>query len=367
MKSPIFLENERAFIKAGGTSPVLGRTIEAYRELSPSSIPTRMELLRNMPGIRQLDRVAAATSKLTFDIVQRKMKVTDFAMKDAAWIADHPDATPAEHYAAQRSLAKEVNSAYGGLNWEALGINKMTQSVLRFALLAPDWTFSNWFNLKGAFEGGPSGKAARAFWIRSAITGVIATQLTSIALSGKRSKDPTSVYLGKDKNGKDVYQNLFFAGAPGDLVNLLKNIQDYGAIGGFGQTLLGKSNAIIRTGVEAATNKNYLGQDIVPKGSGVVSGTGRSLMNLGGEAGPVPFSITNLAQMFLDPKKQYSEKEYITTLLGGTRPRHVVPEGMRQVTSGKKKGDIVPATPRQRNSTLDIIKGRPVFKPSPKK
>ncbi len=361
MKSPVFLENERAFIKAGGTSPVLGRTIEAYRELSPSSIPTRMEILRNMPGFKQLDQLAAGTSKLTFDIVQRKMKVTDFAMKDAKWMADHPEASPEEHYTAQRALAKEVNSAYGGLNWEALGINKMTQSILRFGLLAPDWTFSNWFNLKGAFEGGPGGKAARAFWIRSAITGAIATQLTSVLMSGKASKNPTNVYLGKDKNGKDIYQNLFFAGAPNDAVNLMNNIRDFGVVGGFAQTLYGKSNAIIRTGVEVGTNRNYLGQTIVPKGSGVVAGTGRSLANLGTELGPIPFSLTNFYQMFRDPQKQYTEKEYITTLLGGTRPRHVVPDGMRQVTAGKKKGAIVPAAPKQKNSTLDIIKGRPLY------
>lgn len=367
MKSPVFLENERAFIKAGGTSPILGRTIEAYRELSPSSIPTRMEILRNMPGIKQLDQLAAGTSKLTFDIVQRNMKVTDFAMKDAKWMADHPEASPAEHYAAQRSLAKEVNATYGGLNWEALGINKMTQSILRFGLLAPDWTFSNWFNFKGAFEGGPGGKAARAFWIRSAITGVIATQLTSVLMSGKASKNPTNVYLGKDKNGKDIYQNLFFAGAPNDAVNLMNNIRDFGVVGGFAQTLYGKSNALVRTGVEVGTNRNYLGQTIVPKGSGVVAGTGRSLANLGTELGPVPFSLTNFYQMFRDPQKQYTEKEYITTLLGGTRPRHVVPDGMREVTTGKKKGAIVPATRKQKNSAIDIIKGRPLYKPVKKK
>ncbi|HXI98623.1 MAG TPA: hypothetical protein VNG73_06730, partial [Gemmatimonadaceae bacterium] len=362
MKSPAFLDTERGFIKAGGTTPLLGRSIEAYRELKPSSIPSRIDIIRGFPGIKQLDHLTAGISKLTFDIVQRKMKVTDFALKDAKWIADHPNASPAEHYTAQRAFAKEINATYGGLNWEALGINKMTQSLLRFGLLAPDWTFSNWFNLKGAFEGGPGGKAARAFWIRSAITGVVASQLTSILMSGKRSKDLTNVYLGKDKNGKDVYQNLFFAGAPSDAVTLINNIRDYGAIGGFAQSLLGKSNALIRTGVQVATNRNYLGQTIVPKGSGVVAGTGREIFNIAGESGPVPFSVTNLVQMLRDPNKQYSEKEYITTLLGGTRPRHVVPDGMRQVTSGKKKGQLVPQPAKPKNSTLDIIKGAPLYK-----
>ncbi len=367
MKSPAFLEAERALIKAGGTSPILGRTIEAYRELQPSSIPTRMDLLRSLPVFKQFDQLAAKTSKLTFDIVQRKMKVTDFAMKDAKWIADHPEATPSEHYVAQRSIAKEINATYGGLNWEAMGVNKMTHSVLRAILLAPDWTFSNFANVKGAFQGGPGGNAARAFWLRSAITGVALTQATSLLLSGKTSKDPTSVYLGKDPNGRDIYQNLFFAGAPGDFVNLLKNVQDKGAIAGLAQTLQGKLAPILRTGIQTVTNKDYLGNDIVPAGAGVVAGTGRSAINIGSQLGPVPFSLSNIVQMLMDPKKQYTEKEYVTTLLGGTRPRHVVPDGMRQVTSGKKKGQIVPATPKVRNSPLDIIRTGKVNQPAKKK
>jgi hypothetical protein len=367
MKSPAFLDNERAFIKAGGTSSILGRTIEAYRELQPSSIPTRMDILRGLPGFKQFDKASAAISKLTFDIVQRKMKVTDFALKDAKWIADNPTATPAEHYAAQRSLAKQINATYGGLNWESLGINKMTHSLTKAILLAPDWTFSNWMNVKGAFEGGPGGSASRAFWIRSAITGVALTQATSLLMSGKASSNPTQVYLGKDPHGKDIFQNLFFAGAPNDMVNLIGNVKDYGAIAGLGQSVLGKLAPILRTGFETATNKNYLGQDIVPKGAGPIAGTGRSIVNIGSQLGPVPFSVSNVIQMLMDPKKQYTQKEFVTTLLGGTRPRHVAPDGMRQVTTGKKKGEIVPATPRARNSTLDIIKGSPINKPIKKK
>jgi hypothetical protein len=367
MKSPDFLDTERGFIKAGGTTPILGRSIEAYRELKPSSLPSRADILRSLPVVKQLDQISGGISHLTFDIVQRKFKVTDFAMKDAKWITEHPDASPAEHFAAQRAFAKEVNATYGGLNWEGLGINKMTQSILRFGMLAPDWTFSNWFNVKGAFEGGPGGKAARAFWIRSAITGVALSQATSILMSGKPSKNWTNVYLGKDKTGKDVYQNVFFAGAPSDAINLMNNMHDYGPVSGFAQTLLGKSNAFIRTGIQTATNRNYIGQTIVPKGAGFIAGTGRLGLNAGSQLLPVPFSVTNLVQMMTDPTKQFSQKEYVATLLGGARPRHVVPDGQREITSGKKKGTLAPALPHQRNSTINIIKGAPLNKPKPKK
>ena len=59
-----------------------------------------------------------------------------------------------------RSIGKEINAVYGGLNWDVMGVSANYQAVARMFLLAPDWTFSNVANLKYAFEGGPGGNAA---------------------------------------------------------------------------------------------------------------------------------------------------------------------------------------------------------------
>ncbi len=149
----------------------------------------------------------------------------------------------------------------------------MTQAVLKFLLLAPDWTFSNWFNAATAFQGGAAGMAARAFWIRAVVIGVVLNQLWSVFMSGQTSDDPTKAYLGTDSAGKKIYTNIGFAGAPSDMVNLLKNINDYGIVAGFGKSISAKEAPLIRTGTELITNRNYLGQDIVPKGAGVITGT----------------------------------------------------------------------------------------------
>ena len=49
-------------------------------------------------------------------MVQRNFKVIDASKKIAGWMARNPEATNEQYFAARRSIAKEVNSAYGGLN-----------------------------------------------------------------------------------------------------------------------------------------------------------------------------------------------------------------------------------------------------------
>lgn len=362
MNSGTFKNAEQDFIKAGGTTSILGRTLEAYKSLKRSSLPENKSVIqkgfdvaRSLPLIRQADQLSEKITHFTFDILQRKFKVMDFSTKRASWIARNPKATEEQLRSAEQGIAKEVNAAYGGLNWESLGINKTNQQIARFFMLAPDWTFSNFFNAKYAFEGGPAGKAARRFWTSSAITGVALTQAASMFLSGQTSPDPTSVYLGKDKNGKDIYQNMFFVGAPGDFVNLLKNIGDYGVVQGAAQSLAAKAGPLTREAMQLLTNRNYYGQQIVPKGAGLVAGTAMSALDAAKNLGPVPFSVSGPFSMLADPSGQYTPLEIATTLFSGARSRHVVPEGMRQVTSGKRKGQLVPATQRTPNDLLTQI------------
>ena len=349
MKSQNFLDEEKDFIQHAGTTSILGRTVEAYRGLEMTSIPSREKLLRNAPGIKQADAFAKLITKLTFDIVQRKFKVSDYAMKKAEWIAKNPNATDVEFSAAKLSVAKEVNAAYGGLNWEVMGVNKGTLNIVRFLMLAPDWTFSNFFNAKYSFEGGPAGAASRKFWARSMITGMVLSYAMSSFLNNKLetpdSNNLFSVHYGKDKNGRDIYQNIFFAGAPQDAIMLTKNVMNYGIIEGFAQSIANKASPILRASFHLFTNRNYLGQQEIPKGMGPLAGTMRSLMISGEDMGPLPFSLQSIGQMFMDPKKQYSYWEYASSLMG-TIPKHVVPEGKRVVPSGKKKGELAPAKER---------------------
>lgn len=364
MNTPTFLEAERFGASMGLTTSLTHSDPSAYKGLAKGATPmTRGELLKTLPVFKQVDQLSHNITYMTFDVMQRKFKVVDFTQKTAAWISKNPDATTEQSNQAFRDIAKEVNASYGGLHWENLGINKTALGIGRVLFLAPDWTYSNFLNAKYAFKGGPAGTAARAFWLRSVITGVVLSEMMSIFITGKPSKDPSSVYLGKDKAGKNIYSNVFFVGASGDLVNLIKNTEDYGLIQGAAQTTAGKLAPFPRFAIQMATNRDYAGRTIIPKGSGVAVGTARSLWEAVTNIAPVPFSISGPAGMFINKAGNYTLPEYIISGLTGARTRHVVPDNMREITSGHRKGQVVPAKPKEKNSAFDqIFKGKPVNK-----
>lgn len=354
MDSPAFVDMERNFIQHGGKTSIESQTAEAYRKLTPTSLPTRVDAIRNLPGLRQMDAAAAWTSRVTFEVMQRKFKVIDFASKDAAWIAEHPKASGVEIATARRQLARQVNAAYGGLNWEALGVRRTEMGIARALFLAPDWTYSNVDSGVQAFQGGAGGTAARWFWARSIAGGMAMTAATTYFMTGKRSEEVPgkmrdklfNVYLGDDKDGNRKYMNMFFAGAPSDLVNLAGNIADYGIGRGIAMTIANKLAPVSRAAEHQLSNQNFMGRDIVPKGAGPVAGTVLSAKALASDLLPVPLTLTNIIQMVTDPKREYSVGEYAAVLAGGVRPRRVKPE----------------APEPERNSTWDIINGTPVYK-----
>lgn len=338
-ESSAFKGEEVDGVRAGLQTPVLGRTIEAYRSLTKETLPDRrnvIDMIRSAPGIKQLDQLASGLTHFTFDVLQRKFKVTDYSIKKAAWMAKHPDATADQVLTAKRGIAKEVNAAYGGLNWEVLGASKTFRNVAQALLLAPDWTFSNIFNAKYAFEGGPAGAAARSFWIRSAATGMALTQAMSIMATGQMSSHPAEVYLGKDKDGREIYGNMFFAGAPKDFITFLNNMEDYGAVVGLARTIDSKLSPLLRGSVELATNKDYMGRDIVTKGKGVLSNTAKGAWHIASEAAPVPFSITQTIKMLTDTKHDHGFWDY-ASVLGGTPPRHVLPADPNEAKAIQKR------------------------------
>lgn len=324
--SPEFLEQERDLIGHGGTTSIQGKTFEAYTPPTVSSLPTWSEAWRGLPGIRQIDQAARGITEFTFGRMQRQFKVVDYATHKAAWLAEHPHATPTEENAALRSIAKEVNAVYGGLHAENLGINKSTVEVARALMLAPDWTISNIFNLKYAMERGtPAGKMARMFWLRAIVGGLVATQAASLMFTGKPSKRPTQAYMGTDRDGKEIYQNLFFKGAPGDIATMIGNVKDYGAAIGLMRTVGNKAAPVWRTGIQAITDKNFFGQAIVPKGMNPVVGTVRGTYELAKGMAPVPWAMSNAKDMLFGPEsgKYKVPLEVLTTLFAGTPPSHV--------------------------------------------
>jgi broad specificity phosphatase PhoE len=351
-----FLKAEREFIGHGGTTSVLGRTVEAYKALEPGLIPTWGDIWKSAPVVREVDHLAGKITEFTFGKIQRQFKVTDYGLHKAAWLADHPNATQMETRAAMGSISKEINAVYGGLNWENLGINHMSVEVTRALLLAPDWTISNVFNLKYSFERGTeAGKLARMFWIRQLVGGIALTEATSLMLGGRLSKDPTQVYMGHDKDGKDIYQNVFFKGAGGDVVNFVHDTLDYGGVQGPIRFMAGKGAPFIRTGMELANNEDFLHRELIPKGMNPVASTARGLWEAAKGVAPTPLTLTNWKDMLIGPKAdQYSVPEFLTVPFAGTAPRHVPSGGMRM-----RHGELEEYEPPANRSIWDeIVSGK---------
>lgn len=355
-ESADFLRMEREFIAHGGTTSILGRTVEAYKSLEPGLIPTWGDIWKRAPLIREVDALAGKITEFTFDKIQRKFKVTDYAIHKAAWLADHPQASAMEQRAAFASMAKEINAVYGGLNWENIGLNHMGVEVARAVMLAPDWTISNVFNIKYSMERGtPAGKMARMFWARQLVGGMVATELMSLAISGQLSKNPTQVYMGKDASGEDIYQNLFFKGASGDVFNFVHNVLDYGFPLGAVRSMAGKAAPVLRTGLELGNNTNFLGQKLIPRGMSPVASTVRGVWEVGKSLAPTPLTVTNWKDMLIGPNAdKYSVPEFFTVPFAGTPPRHVPPGGMHM-----RHGELETFEERPNQSVWDeIVSGK---------
>jgi hypothetical protein len=338
--SPDFEAQERHHALYGLTTTKTGPEYEAYKGMNPSDIPTGFGRLTNLPIIKQVDGFAKYITKTTFDVIQRKFKVTDMSAQEAAWVAKHPEATNQEYGSAMRSIAKEMNAAYGGLNWDVMGVSKSMRDMYRMFLLAPDWTFSNIVNAKYAFQGGPAGSAARMFFVKSFATGFAMTAGMSLAIGGKY--DPTDirhidqVYLGKDKDGKEMYVNLFFAGAPKDAMTWVKKSMSDTPVAGTAEFVVNKAAPVIGTVGHMAMNVEYGGKPIYKKADSF----GKKLADQSEYAAErlAPISavsaVETVENALKDPNKEYSYKDLLE-LAGDAMGSQVIREGIKTGNAGK--------------------------------
>lgn len=317
LKSPEFAQAEQAWAADGLTTAKTSTPYEAYEGLRKSSIPTGFDKLANAPVIKQVDAAFRGITAETFEVIQRKFKVQDAELKSAKWMANHENATPEEYFAARRSIAKEVNSAYGGLNWDVLGTGKTVRDVSRLFLLAPDWTFSNVLTAKYSFEGGPAGSAARMFWAKSFATGFAMTAATSIAIGGKYDPSDTKhldqVYMGTDAQGKEMYANWFFAGAPKDAMTLVKRTASDSPIAATAEFIVSKASPALGMLGGLAANKQASGAPIYKKTDDAATQTADQAKYVAERTLPITAvsAVETVSAALSDPTHEYSYKDLL--------------------------------------------------------
>ena len=317
--SPEFEAQERKGALYGLTTTKTSTPYEAYQGLKPSSIEPRDTLLAKVKaGYEPVDKLFKVMTKATFEVAQRKFKVIDFSTKEAQWLAKNPNATDAQYGTAMRSISKEVNAVYGGLNWDVMGVSANYQAIGRMFLLAPDWTFSNVANLKYVGEGGPGGAAARAFWVKSFATGLAMTQGMSLLITGQMSDQFDKVYLGEDDKGKKMYSSMFFVGAPKDLIGTVNSTLSDGFPIGTIEFATNKASPLIGVVIKEAENKDWQGKPIIKRTDTFGEKSEKGLEFAAEQLIPAPFVIKDMAERMMNPTEDLTYKDFLAGLVGAS-------------------------------------------------
>ena len=365
MSDPETMAEELKWVKRGMTTPIQGTAIETRRRVQHGlqvDDPGFMDRVAGLPVAKQALALSDATRHFIFDVMQRQFKLTDAEAQEAAFISKNPDINPVDLELAMRRVARQVNSVYGGLHWENLGVSKTNKALIGMATFAPDWTFSNYFSFASIFEKGPAGMAARRFWLMSMLIGAGLTELTNVLFTGKLYSNPLRAHLGKDKEGKEITSNLFFAGGPNDIVNAANNITEYGAHGLI-KSLTSKATPVAREILQEASDTKWNGQKISIKGDPLAS-TIRSGINAGTNLLPLPFGISNMFNMNMDPIP-YSIAEYLAEALIARTFKHGPPEGEQAIKTGYLKGETKPVTEQEQSSLFQRVFNRNTHAPTP--
>lgn len=341
-----FAELEKDFVKHGGITSKVESNQDVLRSLveHDGSLGSKIE---NLPVIKQYLGTTEKMANFLFGKIQRYLKVMDHHEKAAEWASKNPDASNEEVKTAMQGIAKQVNAAYGGLNWEAMGVTKSNLSLLRLGLLAPDWTISNAALLKYALGEGKTtaGNLSRTHIISALAVGMVLTEGINQMLTGHTTDKNPKGHALEVEIAPNVYVS-FLRGGIGDISKFASMVTESG-LGGVSRFAQGKLSPFARTLIGLLNNVQYTGRAIVKKGEGPVVGTYHVMSYLLANAGPVPFGIgTTALQYSTDPNK---------TLTGGL----AVGLGIARYSKSKQQEDkeITPYKQKQldKESKMDPL------------
>lgn len=291
LKSPEFAELEQDFAKHTGITTKVSSNQDILKKLSDGDKGVYGKVT-NLPVVKQTLHTAEKFGSFLFDHIQRYLKVSDYGGKISNWVASHPTATNEEVIAAKKGFAKEINAAYGGLNWETMGITKSELNGLRFLLLAPDFTLANASLVKYAFQTGTVGSAARKNLVLGTLAMMTLTEGANKILTGHYTDQNPTGHKMEIEISPGVYISLL-RGAQGEVNKFISNLIQSGPIKGPAQYFQGKLSPLVRTGVGLASGVNYYGQAISSPKGGPVKNTVDYAKYIAQNAGPVPFGVSN--------------------------------------------------------------------------
>lgn len=197
----LIVRARRAQLQIGGTPDV------SHQALRFEKVP----ILRNTVG-----KIIEKNDKFLWDNLHagHKIEAFDRLTRDALTNPKYSHMKPAK---IDQVVAKFVNDAFGGLDWEGLGVTTKQQWLLQRGLLAPDWTLSQVRVAKGAFGRGLSGKLYRDYWKRTAFFNLGGANALNYVFTAWKAGDPSEGhFMVQNKEGHRFQLELPYKGSDGE-------------------------------------------------------------------------------------------------------------------------------------------------------
>ena len=289
MSEPAFREQERRFLGANGSTTITHTVQDVLRDINVGD--DAISKVLRAPVAKQLTDLSNANTKLLFDGMQRYMKVTTFSRNMAKWEGQNPEATPEQLREAELGYAKATNAEFGGLNWEALGVNRTVQALLRFFLLAPDWVVSNTLAAKYAVsDAGTAGSQARWTLGSAVLGGIVLNNALNYMRTGHSTFENKKGHMLEAEVAPDVYVNSI-RGAPGELMKVGADMIESEGAPGFARYAEGKLSPMMSAFTTGVSGINYFGQSIW-KGDNALQKNVNGFWNILTHLTPVPIGVT---------------------------------------------------------------------------
>lgn len=286
MSEPAFRALEKDFLGSGGDTTILHENQDIVKLMDMKD--SVMSKVVQAPFIKDISKLADMNTKLLFHGMQRYAKVMTYSRNMAKWEGEHPNATLDETETAKRDYARSTNAQYGGLNWQALGVERSHLAFMRMVLLAPDWVVSNLLKMKYATEPTAAGSQSRWSLASGLLGGILVNNLLNQMFTGHSSLENKKGHQWETEVAPDVYNNTV-RGGPGELLKVMSDVIESQGAEGFARYAGGKFSPILSAGTTFFSGVNYAGQNIW-KGENAVQKNVSGFWNVVSHLLPIPFA-----------------------------------------------------------------------------
>lgn len=306
MSTPAWRTKELDGLKHNLTTSITHEVqdIMSKMDVSANPIDKAVKQVLKVPVLKQLSEISEKHTEFLFGKYQRYVKVETWAKETANWEAAHPNATDEQLRQAKIGIAQATNAEFGGRNWEALGVNKTVQSLLRTFLLAPDWVMAmvdaTKFAAQGTADlvanrfgkdfGGAAGIQARGTLYKVIAGSLAVTDILNYLRTGHHIWDNKKGHKMELEIAPDVYMSLV-RGAPGELMKLVSNTIESGGPQGAQRYAEGKLSPFASSAMTAISGVNYYGSEIW-KGDNPIQKTINGTWEIVSHDIPVPIGVT---------------------------------------------------------------------------